>query len=374
MLRLIGIALALSAASAAAAQPATPPAAALGGAAAPSPDYAARLREADFKIKDFRFASGETLPELRLHYATLGTPKRDARGRVTNAVMMLHGTGGSGRQFLAPQFANELFGSGQPLDIARYFIILPDGIGHGRSSKPSDGLRMRFPKYDYADMVEAHRRLAAEGLKIDRLRLLMGTSMGCMHGFVWGEAHPEEIQAMMPMACLPIEIAGLNRMWRQAAMEGITKDPAWQGGDYAAEPMQGLRTAATMLTIAGGAPLYLQKTYPRRADADAYLDERLAAYLKTADANDILYQIAASRTYDPSAKIERMTMPVTWINSADDFINPSGYGIAEPAAKRLPHGRFVLIPATAETRGHGTHTWAKFWKQELIDLLARSER
>ncbi|HEY0413260.1 MAG TPA: alpha/beta fold hydrolase [Allosphingosinicella sp.] len=344
------------------------------GASAQAPDYASRLTEGDAVLRDFRFASGERLPELRLHYATLGQPRRDAKGTVVNAVMILHGTGGSGRQFLAPQFAGELFGPGQPLDISRYYVILPDGIGHGKSSKPSDGLRMRFPKYDYDDMVEAQRRMLVEGLRVTKLRLLMGTSMGCMHGFVWAETHPDFAQAIMPMACLPTEIVGHNRMWRDAAIRGIEADPAWAGGDYAGEPLQGLRTAVTLLQIAGFAPLYLQKAYPTRAAADAYIEDRIARDLPTRDANDLVYQLDASRTYNPWPKLERIAAPVTWVNSEDDFINPPGYGLAEEAARRMKTARYVLVRATSDTRGHGTHTWAKFWRQELIDLLAKTER
>ena len=336
-------------------------------------DYAAQIKQGDVVLRNFKFRSGEVLPELRLHYATLGTPKRDANGRISNAVMVLHGTGGSGRQFLQPQFADELYGPGQPLDISRYYIILPDGIGHGQSSKPSNGLRMGFPAYDYDDMVEAQRRLLVEGLKVDRLRLLMGTSMGCMHGFVWGATHPDFVQAMMPMACLPMQIAGHNRMWRKAAIEGIKQDPAWAGGNYKQQPVQGLRTAVSLLQVAGFAPLYLQKQYPTRDAADAYIIDRIAKDIPTRDANDLIYQLSASRNYDPSAQLERITTPMTWINSSGDFINPFDYGIAEKAEKRLPNGRYVLIKATDETRGHGTHTWAKFWKQELVDLLARTE-
>src|SRR3954471_19459751 len=269
------------------------------GAAAAQTDYSARLTEGDAVLRDFRFRSGERLAELRIHYATLGTPRRDAGGAITNAVMVLHGTGGSGRQFLQPQFANELFGPGQPLDIARFYVILPDGIGHGKSSKPSDGLRMRFPKYDYDDMVEAQRRMLVEGLGVSRLRLLMGTSMGCMHGFIWAETHPDFARALMPMACLPTGIAGHNRMWRKLAVEGIRADPAWAGGNYAAEPVQGLRTAVSILQIAGFAPLYLQKAYPTRAAADDYIVDRVAKDLPTRDANDLIYQLEASHTYDP---------------------------------------------------------------------------
>lgn len=354
------LSLALLAAAPATAQPA-------------APDYAAQLTEGDAVLRDFRFRSGERMAELRIHYATLGSPRRDSAGAVTNAVMVLHGTGGSGRQFLQPQFAGELFGPGQPLDLDRYYVILPDGIGHGKSSKPSDGMGMRFPKYDYDDMVEAQRRMLVEGLKVTRLRLLMGTSMGCMHGFVWAEAHPDFTRAMMPMACLPVEIAGHNRMWRKMVVEGIKADPAWSGGEYSSQPLQGLRTAVSILQIAGFAPLYLQKAFPTREAADAYILDRVAKDLPTRDANDLIYQVEASRSYDPWPKLERIRVPMTWVNSSDDFINPAEYGIAEDAARRLKTGRYILIRATSETRGHGTHTWAKFWRQELIDLLAETE-
>jgi homoserine O-acetyltransferase/O-succinyltransferase len=338
-----------------------------------APDYSAKLKEGDAVLRDFRFASGDRLAELRIHYATLGKPRRDSRGRITNAVMVLHGTGGTGRQFLQPHFAAELFGPGQPLDIRRYYVILPDNIGHGKSSKPSDGLRMRFPAYDYADMVEAQRRMLVERLGVRRLRLLMGTSMGCMHGFVWAQTHPDFAQAMMPTACLPVEIAGHNRMWRKAAIEGIRSDPAWAGGNYRSQPMQGLRTAVSILQIAGFAPLYLQKAYPTRDTADAYITERLTRDIATRDANDLIYQLESSRTYNPWPGLERIRVPMTWVNSADDFINPPDYGIAEDAARRMKTVRYVLIRATSDTRGHSTHTWAKHWRQELIDLLAKTE-
>lgn len=358
-----GVALFLSALALAAPTFAQPPAA---------PDYASRLTEGDAAFPNFRFRSGETLPELNIHYATLGTPHRNAAGEIDNAVMVLHGTGGSGRQFIQPQFANELFGPGQPLDIARYYIILPDGIGHGRSSKPSDGLRARFPHYDYDDMVEAQRLMLAR-LGVTRLRLLFGTSMGCMHGFVWAETHPDFARAIMPMACLPAEIAGRNRMWRRMAVQGIRSDPAWAGGNYTAQPVQGLRTAVSLLQAAGMAPIYQQLTYPTGASANAWIDQRVEADIATRDANDLIYQLEASRTYNPLPNLERIRAPITWINSADDFINPPDLGIAEPAARRMPTARFILLPATAETRGHGTHTWARFWKDELVDLLRRTE-
>jgi homoserine O-acetyltransferase len=371
MLRALLFATLLAGGSAALAQ--TQPVAASAPAPAVSP-YTAQAKAGDFTVRDFKFASGETLPELRLHYITLGTPKRDAAGAIVNAVMVLHGTGGSGRQFLQPHFADELYGPGQPLDLAKMYVILPDGIGHGNSSKPSDGLRMKFPAYDYDDMVEAQRRLLVDGLGVTKLRLLMGTSMGCMHGFMWGAAHPAFIEAMMPMACLPVQIAGQNRMWRSLTIDAIKADPAWQGGDYANQPVQGLRTAVSLLTIAGGNPLALQAQFPTRDAAEAFVRERVARDLAGRDANDLIYQVAASRNYDPSGRLEKISTPIAWINSADDFINPPGLGIAEPAAKLLQNGTYRLIPATAETKGHGTHTWAKFWKADLVQLLQRTER
>ena len=330
-------------------------------------------REAQFTIEAFRFKSDETIPQLRLNYTTLGKPHRNARGEIDNAVMILHGTGGSGLQFLAPQFADLLFGPGQPLDIGRYWIILPDNIGHGKSSKPSDGLRMRFPRYDYDDMVEAQYRLLHDGLGITRMRLIMGTSMGCMHSLVWGESHPDFMRALMPLACEPVEIAGLNRMWRQLSIDGIKADPAWAGGAYRTQPVQGLRTAASLLFVAGAAPLYLQALHPHRDGAGAYAGERVAASLAQIDANDLIYQLDSSRNYDPWPRLEAIVAPTSWINSADDFINPRNFDFPQRAVARMKDARFRLIPESAETRGHGTHTTARFWKQDLVDLLARTE-
>src|SRR5215472_1933902 len=227
--------------------------------------------EGDYVAKNFKFRSGESLPELRLHYTTLGKPARDAQGRVTNAVLILHGTGGTGHQFLSPLFAGELFGPGQLLDAAGYYIILPDGIGHGKSSKPSDGLHAHFPQYDYDDMIAAHHRLLTEGLGVNHLRLVMGTSMGCMHSFVWGETYPDFMDALMPLACLPVQIAGRNRMWRKMVIDAIERDPAWNGGEYKEEPKGALRNAEDLLLIAGSAPHQMQKTYPTRDAADKYL-------------------------------------------------------------------------------------------------------
>ena len=329
--------------------------------------------EQDVILKDFHFRDGETLPSLRMHVTTLGTPHRNAAGEIDNAVMVLHGTGGSGKQFLQPQFADELYGAGQPLDITRTYVILPDNLGHGGSSKPSDGMRMHFPKYDYADMIEAQHRMLTEGLGIRHMRLIMGTSMGCMHSFMWGETYPDFASALMPLACEPIEIAGLNRMWRQLAINGIEADPAWQGGDYKAEPMTGLRAAENLLFVAGGAPLYYQAKYPTRTAASDYAESRVSEGIKHLDANDLIYQLDSSRNYNPWPNLDRIKVPLTWINSADDFINPRNLPVPAEALKRMPTAKFRLIPETAETHGHGTHTWAKFWKADLSALLARSK-
>jgi len=328
--------------------------------------------EGDYVSHDFKFRSGESLPELRLHYTTLGKPVHNAEGRVSNAVLILHGTGGTGHQFLIPIFAGELFGPGQLLDAARYYIILPDGIGHGKSSKPSDGLHAHFPQYDYDDMVLAHYRLLTEGLGVNHLRLILGTSMGCMHSFVWGETYPDFMDALMPLACLPVQIAGRNRVWRKMVMDAIRDDPQWKNGEYANEPQHALRTAQDLLLIAVSAPLYMQKTYPTRDAADKGLDDRFKSRFSDLDANDLLYQVNASRNYDPSPQLEKIAAPVMHVNSADDFVNPPELGIAEREIKKVKNGRFVLLPISDATRGHGTHTLAAIWKQYLQELLEKT--
>jgi len=339
------------------------------GRAAAAPEPAAH----DFVVKDFHFRSGESLPELKVHYYTLGTPKKDAAGHVTNAVLILHGTGGSGRQFTAPQFADVLFKPGGVLDPAKYFLIMPDGIGHGGSSKPSDGLHMKFPKYDYADMVAAQHALTHDGLNVETLRLVMGTSMGCMHSFVWAETYPKGSKAYMPLACLPVEIAGRNRLWRALAMDAIRADPAWMGGEYKTEPKMGLIAVEDLLIVAGASPWPMQIAMPTHAKVDAYAAAEPEKRAASIDANDTLYQLDASRTYDPSKGLETIAAPMTWVNSADDFINPPELPIAGEAIKRIKAGKFVLIPAGPDTHGHGTHTWAVFWQGELAALLKRSE-
>jgi len=330
--------------------------------------------EADYVAHDFHFKSGETLPELRLHYATFGKPERDASGKVTNAVLILHGTGGTGHQFLAAQFADVLFGPGSLLDATRYFIVLPDNIGHGKSSKPSDGMHAHFPQYDYDDMVAAQHELLEKGLGVNHLRLILGTSMGCMHSWVWGETYPDFMDALMPLACLPVQIAGRNRLWRKMVIDGIRNDPDWKNGDYTTEPHGALEIAADFLLIAGSAPIPMQKNLPTRDGVDKYLDDSMKRITATLDANDMLYAVNASRNYDPSPRLETIQVPVMFVNSADDFINPPELGIAEREIKRVKKGKFVLIPASDQTHGHGTHTWAAIWQEYLKELLDESAK
>jgi homoserine O-acetyltransferase len=323
-------------------------------------------------LPNFRFGTGETLPQLKLHYLTLGTLHRNASGLVDNAVLLLHGTGGSAHSLMNPLFSNVLFGPGQPLDITKYFLILPDDIGHGESSKPSDGLHARFPAYDYDDMVRS-QRMMLDGMKIDHLRLILGTSMGCMQTFVWGETYPGFADALAPFACLPVQIAGRNRMMRYMAIRAIKQDPAWMDGEYKSEPVQGLRNANEMLLVMGSSPLQMQKQAPTRDLAEKYIDQYLTRVLASTDANDLIFYMNASRNYDPSPRLDTVTAPVLWINSADDYINPPELGIAERMVKRMPNARFILIPISDSTRGHGTHTTAAVWKDYLIDFLKATE-
>jgi homoserine O-acetyltransferase/O-succinyltransferase len=339
-----------------------------GAALAAPPPFAPH----DFAIKDFRFRSGETLPELKLRYYTLGQPKKDASGQVVNAVLILHGTGGSGKQFTAPQFADVLFAPGGLLDPAKYFLIMPDDIGHGDSSKPSDGLHMRFPHYDYADMVEAEHAVVSQALGVKELRLVMGTSMGCMHSFMYAEMYPDGARAAMPLACQAVALGGRNRLWREMAITSIKADPAWAGGDYKTEPQLGLSGAENMLILAGQSAWPMQIAMPKGEQVDAWYAEQLPQRLKTAEANDLIYQLEASRTYDPSPDLEKIKAPLTWVNSCDDFINPPELGLAQTEIRRVKGGRFVLIPCRPDTHGHGTHTWAVFWQNDLADLLKRS--
>ncbi len=326
----------------------------------------------DFVLRDFRFQSGERLAELKMHYSTLGKPHRNASGQIDNAVLLLHGTGGDGLSFMRPRFADGMFGAGQPLDLAFYYIIMVDSIGHGKSSKPSDGMHMRFPKYDYFDMAQAEHRLVVQHLGINKLRLVFGTSMGCMHAFIWAETWPDAADGYMPMACLPTQIAGRNRIWRKLSIEAIRNDPTWHDGDYTSPPLGGMRTAAALNFLAGSAPHQDQKQWPTRDAADAYalsMEQRLTM---GADANDTIYALDSSRTYNPEADLEKITAPVLWINSADDFINPPELQIAERLVPRIRYGRFVLLPISPLTHGHGTHSYAEAWSGLMVEFLKQT--
>lgn len=327
------------------------------------------IKEADFTARDFRFDSGETMSAVRIHYTTLGTPHRNAKGEIDNAVLIIHGTGGSGKQFLSPYFANQLYNPGQPLDITKYFLILPDNIGHGQSSKPSDGMRMKFPKYDYGDMVRLQHALVTQGLGLKQLRLVMGTSMGCMQSFMWGEMYPDMPKALMPLACEPIQIGGLNREWRQLMVSGIKADPAWNDGNYTTQPVQGIRTALSVEFLVTSAPLNAQATAPTRDEGDEVVKRRFDRGFGHLDANDMLYQFESSRDYNPWPNLEKIKADVMWVNSGDDFINPRDFPYPKEALARMPHAHYELIPASTLTHGHGTHTMAKFWKQYLVQVL-----
>lgn len=329
----------------------------------------AQGRQGDFIASNVTFASGEALAEAKIHYTTLGEPRRDASGTVRNAVLILHGTGGSGRGFLSPGYAGELFGPGRLLDTARYYVILPDNFGHAGSSKPSDGMRMTFPHYDYDDMVQLQHRLLTEGLGVTHLRLVMGTSMGCMHAWIWLERYPEFMDGAVPLACAPTAIVGRNRMMRRMILDFIRDDPEWKNGDYTTQP-RGLRAAQGILFMMTSAPLVQQRQAPTREAADSiirrYVDSRAAA----TDANDMLYYFDASRNYDPSGRLSAITAPVLAINSADDLVNPPELGLMERLMPQVKHGRYVLIPTSSETRGHGTHSMPTVWGGYLKEFLA----
>ena len=338
--------------------------------AASAQGWGAAGKQGDFLVKNFKFTTGEVLPELKLHYTTLGTPKKDANGIVRNAVLILHGTGGTGRSFLSNSYAGELFGPGQLLDSSKFYVVLPDGIGHGNSSKPSDGMHAKFPKYNYDDMVVAQYRLLSEQLGVNHLRLIMGTSMGCMQAWVWGYQYPKFMDGLAPLACVPTQIAGRNRMVRTIAMDNIRNDPAWKNGEYTTQP-PGLRGALEMLWAMGTAPLVQHTQAPTRDKADsvirAYLDNGMRRY----DANDFLYQFDSSRDYDPSSHIAEIIAPALYINSADDFVNPPELGLAEKFAAKMPNVHFILLPISPDTRGHGTHSLPKIWGHYLSDFMGK---
>jgi homoserine O-acetyltransferase/O-succinyltransferase len=337
-------------------------------AAARAADFPAPV-EGDFVARDFRFSSGEALPALTLHYRTIGTPRRDASGVVRNAVLILHGTGGTGAGFLSQTFGGELFGNGQLLDATRYFIILPDGIGHGKSSKPSDGLHARFPQYTYDDMVRAQHAMLVDGLKVTHLRLVVGTSMGAMHCWVWGEMYPDFVDGLVPLASAPTAIAGRNRVMRKMIMDSITQDPAWKNGEYTAPPRQGLTGAVNLLMMMTSSPLQWHKSGATRDAADRWYEDQIKSRVASTDANDMLYQYNASREYDPSPNLEKITAAVLAINSADDVVNPPELGLMEKLMPRVKRGRYILIPTSEDTRGHGTHSLPRIWGKYVADFM-----
>jgi len=329
---------------------------------------AAQGTPGDYVVRDFHFTSGETIAELRLHYVTLGAPRRDAAGVVRNALIVLHGTGGTGRGFLSATFAGELFGPGKLLDTSRYYVVLPDGIGHGSSSKPSDGQHAKFPHYTYDDMVRAQYLLLTEHLKVNHLRLVMGTSMGCMHAWVWGYTYPSFADGLVPLACAPRQIAGRNRMIRTMIMDAIRNDPEWKGGEYTAPP-PALKQAVGYLFLMTSAPLVQHRTAPTRDAADSTIRRYVEQRFRTTDANDMLYQYDASSTYDPSSHLEQVTARVLAINSADDFVNPPELGLVEALMPKVKNGKFVLMPIGEKTRGHGTHSLPAVWGEYLREFL-----
>ena len=323
-------------------------------------------KEASWVARDFRFHTGEVLPEVRLHYRTLGDPGGEP-------VLVLHGTAGSGASMLTPAFAGQLFGPGQPFDAARYYIVIPDTLGHGKSSKPSDGLRTRFPRYNYDDMVEAHHRLLTEGLGIKHLRAVIGNSMGGMETWIYAARYPGYMDVAIPMACLPTEMSSRNWMLRRLITDSIRNDPEWKNGDYTTQPKSAKFASVFFAIATNGGNQALYKAAPTREAADKLLDARMAAPF-AGDANDVLYQWDSSRDFNPSPGLDRITATVLAINAADDERNPPELGLLEREMKRVKNGRILLIPASAETAGHGTTGSAKWYQRELGELLRSAPR
>lgn len=335
-----------------------------------APSAHAQETAADFTAANFPVSDGTTLPQIRIHYVTLGTPQRDAKGAVTNAVLLLHGTTGTGKAFLTASMREQLFAPGAPLDTRRYFIVIPDGFGRGGSTKPSDGLRAKFPHYGYGDVVEANHRLLVDGLHIDHLKLVLGTSMGGMQTWMWGERYPDMADALMPIASQPIAMAGRNWLWRQMIVGAIRNDPGWQGGDYTAQPTQWTRVMP-IFTLITGNPARMQADAPDRASATRWYDA-LVGDAQKSDANDVLYWFESSWDYDPAPQLSRIRARLLAVNFADDLINAADLGVMQHAIAAVPHGRFVELPETAQSYGHQTLAHPEVWKPYLIDLLGRS--
>lgn len=353
--------------------PKAPPAPAASASSTPESKYQPVYREGSFTLRDFTFTSGEKLPELKLAYRTLGEPERDAKGVIRNAVLMIHGTTGSGEQFLGRDFVRDLYLDGLPLDTSKYYLIMPDGIGHGDSSKPSDGLRARFPAYGYRDMITATHQLLTEHLEVQHVRLVMGTSMGGMHVWLWGEMYPDYMDALLPLGSLPTQVSGRNRVWRRIMIDAIRGDPEWKDGEYTTQP-QSLRTAAQVAFLISNNPVQRQRAMPTLRKADEVLDAFVASYVERSDANDVLYAMEASYDFDPGPQLGKIKAALVAINSADDLINPPELAIIEREIKRIPRGRFVMLPYSDQARGHGTHSIPRLWRHELVKLLAETEK
>lgn len=330
--------------------------------------------EGDYVIDKFEFESGEKLDGLNLHYTTLGKPTKGEDGKVNNAILIKHGTTGTGQQFLSSKYAGNLFGPGQALDANKYYIILTDDIGHGKSSKPSDGLRMDFPKYTYDDMVLANYKLLTEHLKVDHLRLVTGTSMGGMQSWVWGYTYPDFMDAIMPLANLPVEIAGRNRMQRAMMVKLIEMDPEWKNGNYEEQPKVGLSGAIGQLMFMVSSPLQWQKLAPTREESEEMLDNMVERYLSIMDANDLIYAFESSRNYNPAPHLSKIKAPLIAVNSADDQVNPPELGLMKEQIQKIENAKFVLLPITDETSGHGTHSNPTIWGKYLEELMAISAK
>lgn len=326
-----------------------------------------KVAEADYAVPDFKFHTGETMAKMNVHYATLGTPKKDAQGHVTNAIMLLHGTGGTGRGMASAAFGNEVFGPGQVFDITKFFIVMPDGMGHGGSAKPSDGLKQNFPKFNYLDMVNAQHALA-EHLGIQKFELIGGQSMGCMHSWVWATTYPDAMKRILPLACTPTAIAGRNRLFRKMLIESIKSDPNFMGGNYTTPPAYGLREANYILSFSTSTPATLQRQFPTRDAADAQVD-RLLQTAPRQDANDMIYQFDASRDYNPEPDLAKIKAKILWINSADDFVNAPEAGEVPRMAAKLKPEQFMMIPFGPETIGHGTTMKPKLWGNRVVALM-----
>jgi homoserine O-acetyltransferase len=329
-------------------------------------------KEADFTIKNFKFQSGEVLPELKLHYTTVGTPHKNAQGEIDNAILLLHGTTGTGKNFLSPSLGGQLFGPGQPLDASKYYLIMPDGLGRGGSTKPSDGMHAKFPHYGYVDVVEGQYRLVTEGLGIKRLKLILGTSMGGMQSWIWGEKYPDAMDALMPIASQPIEVSGRNMLWRRLVIEAIRTDPDWNNGEYTKQPTH-FEHFLPVFNFMTESPVRLQEQAPTRAKANELYDNYVTNFTKV-DANDFLYWFESSFDYNPAPQLGQIKAKLLAVNFADDELNPPEIGVMEREVPKVKNGRFVLIPASDKTRGHQTLTQAVVWKQYVGEVLGAESK